>query len=217
MVLAIFDVDQTVIRGDSLLWFGAFLLKKRWLKIREVPRFIALSLRYLSGSADEGKLKASYLRMLCGEIRINEMNLLAEEFSNKFLLPRTYQQARDRIRWHQQQQHAVVLLSASPATYLNAFAKTLEVDALIATQIEWRDGSLTGDLQGKNCKGKEKLERLRSAYGNSQVNWKESYYYADSIADLPVFDTVGHPVLVNPDGKLQRVGFKRQWRVERWS
>jgi HAD superfamily hydrolase (TIGR01490 family) len=217
VTLAIFDVDHTLIKGDSLVWFGKFLLTRRRPVLAEIPKFVALLLGYMLHVADAGDLKASFLKILASGIGFTEMTAVVDQFTESVLVPGMYRQAEDRIRWHREQRHQIVLLSASPAIYLEALAKTLEVDALIATQVKWKDGSLVGDIEGENCKGTEKLKRLLSTYANNHVNWKESYYYADSISDLPVFEKVGHPVLINPDGKLESIGFKRKWRIERWS
>lgn len=214
--LAIFDVDRTLIKGDSFLLFGKFLLGKRRPRVGEAPRLAALALGYLAGTAEAGTLKGSLLRMAAGGARSAEMAALAEEFTAKVLLPRVYLQAQERIQWHRSSGHRLVFLSASPAMYLEKLGEKLEVEAVIATRFKWRDGVFLGELDGRNCKGEEKLARLLTACDDQQIDWQNSYYYADSVADLPVFEKVGHPVLVNPQSKLARIGAQRRWPVEIW-
>jgi HAD superfamily hydrolase (TIGR01490 family) len=132
------------------------------------------------------------------------------------LVPNISKPASDRIRWHQNEGHQIVLLSASPAAYLEDLARELRADALIATRLIWQCDCLTGEIDGKNCKGSEKLSRLIECYNGKDIDWRASYSYADSISDLPVFEKVGHPVVINPHSKLQRLAVERKWPIEYW-
>lgn len=217
VTLAIFDVDHTLIQGDSLLWFGKFLLARRLPCFSEIPLFVARSLGYVAHAVDAGQVKASFLRVFASGLRAVEMSSLVDEFAKNILVPRLCRQAKERIHWHQTQGHQVVFLSASPASYLEGLARALEVKSVIATQLKWRDGVFCGDLEGANCKGEEKLARLLANYQGQVVDWPSSYYYADSSSDIPVFEQVGHPVMINPKPALAQTGTPRQWPIERWS
>jgi len=214
--LAIFDVDHTLIKGDSLLWFGKFLLSKKFPALSEIPRFLALALTHVVSDDRSGELKTSFLKLFASGIGLAELSSLSEQFAEYILFPRLYRQAMDRIRWHKSLGHQVVFLSASPAIYLEPLAETLTVDAVIATRLKWRDGIFYGDIEGANCKGQEKFDRLLTQYQGENVDWQGSFFYADSIWDLPVFEYVGHPVIINPNSAMARIGTQRQWQIEHW-
>jgi putative phosphoserine phosphatase/1-acylglycerol-3-phosphate O-acyltransferase len=79
--------------------------------------------------------------------------------------------------------------------------------------METVDGVLTGAPEGKYCFGDEKRVRLLSFCDMNLSTPADSWYYADSIADLPVLEIVGHPVCVSPDRKLASIARKRNWRI----
>jgi phosphoserine phosphatase len=79
--------------------------------------------------------------------------------------------------------------------------------------LETRNGVFTGNPEGSLCFGKEKVIRLTEFCKINNINPCQSWYYGDSIADLPVLSTVGNPVCVNPDKKLLDVAKKRGWQV----
>jgi HAD superfamily hydrolase (TIGR01490 family) len=216
IVLAIFDVDHTLIRGDSLIWFGRFILKKRWPRIRDLPDVMNSLFRYFLGFSDSGRVKSAYLRMLCGGMQRSHIKSIVKEFTYEVLLPNVFAEAKNRIRWHQTKQQQVILLSASPVIYLEELASALNVNGLIGTHLICQDGVLTGDLAGKNCKGVEKLERLIAAYKSRDIDWKGSYGYSDSASDIPVLERVGNPIIINPSRRFAKVGIQRQWKIEYW-
>jgi phosphoserine phosphatase len=90
------------------------------------------------------------------------------------------------------------------------------MDDVICTELEFIDGRFTGNLKGSYCHGREKLSRARRYCLDQDVSMKDSYYYADSINDLPVLEEVGIPVCVTPDKKLELIAMKRGWRISRW-
>jgi HAD superfamily hydrolase (TIGR01490 family) len=122
----------------------------------------------------------------------------------------------ERIRWHKECQHRIVLLSASPEIYLKQFASLIGADTLICTRLVARDGYLTGELAGENCKGDEKLKRLSSEASLRGADWGESYGYGNSAEDIPFLQAFGHPTAVNPDRKLKQMALQLGWKIENW-
>lgn len=216
MVLAIFDVDHTLLRADTLKLFGLFLLKRKGIRLSRLPGFITcLSRRFLL-LTDAEKLKTAYVRMLCGGMREAEVSVLSRDFAETRLLPKIFPQALERIERHKADGHEIVLLSASLDVYLEFLAQMLGADVLICTKLLRQDGFLTGDLHGANCKGPEKLRRLLAHYGEKTIDWRRSYAYSDSSTDLPVLERVGTAVAVNPDRKLARMTIDRGWQIQYW-
>jgi phosphatidylglycerophosphatase C len=97
------------------------------------------------------------------------------------------------LRAHQAQGHRTVVVSASPSLYVDALARRLDIDAVIATELEVVDGSLTGRFAGRNCRGEEKLRRL--------VEWLDGrdvvlHAYGNSPDDDPMLGRADHPTRV---------------------
>jgi HAD superfamily hydrolase (TIGR01490 family) len=154
--------------------------------------------------------------MVCGGISVETMNALAKEFTGTVLVRYLYREALERLMWHKEAKHTIVLLSASPDLYLSVLARTLEVDSLICTRLRHEGGVVTGDLAGKNCKANEKLMRLLAEYRSRHIDWNHSFAYADSVSDLPILERVGNAVVVNPDSRLRFEAVRRGWKVESW-
>jgi HAD superfamily hydrolase (TIGR01490 family) len=216
MVLAIFDVDHTLLRADSLKLFGLFIWRRKGLRLSRLPGFIACLSMWCLLLTDAEKLKTAYVKMLCGEMCDAEASALAREFAESLLRPKIFPQALERIERHKANGHEIVLLSASLDVYLEFLAELLGADMLICTKLLRQDGFLTGDLQGANCKGREKLRRLLAQYGEKNIDWSRSYAYSDSSTDLPVLERVGTAVAVNPDRRLAHAAAERRWRTEYW-
>lgn len=216
MVLAIFDVDHTLIKCDSLKLFGLFIWRKKGIRLFRFFTFIAFLLRWSLVPKDAGELKASYVKMLCGGMPLVEVKALAREFAESWLRSKLYPEALAQIHWHKKEQHEVVLLSASLNIYLEVLAEAVEAKKLICTKLLEGSNCLTGDIQGLNCKGQEKLRRLLEEYRGHDVDWNRSYTYSDSLSDLPILERVGNVVAVNPSSRLARIAAKRHWQIEHW-
>ena len=162
MILAVFDVDDTLTRGDSLIGFGCYVLKRVGLKTSCLPALVLCSVKYLFGLCGAGVFKAAVLKTLLSGTRVSAAENLAERFAGESLLGKLSPLGKERILWHKIRNHRIVLLSASPDIYLTKFASLIGTDTLICTRLVSRDGYLTGELAGENCKGEEKLRRLSS-------------------------------------------------------
>lgn len=165
--LAVFDVDRTLLQGDCLLllgrrrqasllaWFG------RWIIF--LPALLAKLTRRLSTGQLKERFLATFILPRAGDERSTAAHsALADDLQGPFLLQlqrRLNPQALQRLRWHQDQGHRVILCSASPAFILQPLAAALGVE-LIGTEVARRDGLLVPRLAGPNCKGPEKPRRL---------------------------------------------------------
>jgi alcohol-forming fatty acyl-CoA reductase len=119
-----------------------------------------------------------------------------------------------RIREHRLAGHRVVLITGA----LEPFVEPLRplFDDVIATRLEVRDGRFTGYLERPPLVGEARSPWLRRFAARAGADLRTSYGYADSHSDLPLLQTVGNPVAVNPDVALFRVARERRWPVEEW-
>lgn len=103
----------------------------------------------------------------------------------------------ERLRWHQEQGHVVVLVSASLQPYLDVLGDLLEVDAVLCTRLQSIDGLYTGELLGKNCRGEEKVSRLHEWCVAANIPAESvKYAYGDSSGDHQMLFSVDNGVLV---------------------
>ncbi len=93
----------------------------------------------------------------------------------------------------------IYLISASPEFYINEFYNIDVVDKVIGTRFEFKEGKFIRKMLGSNCKGEEKVKRLKEVLSkeNIEVDFKESYMFSDSLSDKPLLDLVGKPYLIN--------------------
>ncbi len=216
MILALFDVDDTIIRGDSMYLFGAHVARRHGLSLSGALRFTWAVVRYVMGFEGASVPKGRFFEMFCAGRTEAELRRLAEHFVRETLMPLVYPQAAERIGWHQRAGHEVLIISASVDLYISLLADRLGVKQCICTKLNVAGDGAIGWIAGTNCKGRAKLERLLEKYHESDVRWHESFMYSDSVTDLPLFERVGRPIAVNPDRKLNLIAQRRGWTIARW-
>ena len=216
MKLAIFDFDDTFVRGDSFKSFCWFALRRNGIRLHRLWLFGFDALMYLVGCLDAGSFKGSCVKIFLVHNDKATLKALANEFVDRVLRKKVYSTALDRLCWHKQQNHTVVFLSASPDVYLTELQSRFGVDRLICTKFISRDGEFTGEIYSANCKGEEKRRRLMAEYSAGEIDWDQSYGYGNSVEDVPFLEILGNPVAVNPDLKLRKIALQRNWLIEIW-
>jgi len=198
-ILALFDFDGTLIKGDSVITYLRTARRLRALSGGEFLKACLAAVKYKMGKMTEEAAKAralSFRQHMQADRRI----AMDAFFASDELIPRVFPEGRARLEYHRQQGHLVLLESASTSNYMNIVASMLPVDGLLCTQIS-DDGKV-----GKNCKGEEKIRRIQ-AYLQEQglkADFENSYAYGDSKSDLPMLRLCGHPTLVNPKAALKK-------------
>ena len=143
------------------------------------------------------------------------IDLCSEVFSD-VLLPSVHPEARSEIKFHKDKNAKVVILSSALTPVCNEMAKNLGMDDIICSDLEVKDGFLTGRPRGRLCFGEEKLVRLKEYCERNNSKTSDAWCYGDSISDLPALSSVGNPVCINPDSKLKKAAKKRGWKILNW-
>ena len=216
LTLAIFDVDETFIRGDSFKRFCWFAVRINEIQLGWLFHIPRAALLYMFGRLDAGLFKLSCLKALLGHRDGVATNTLTADFVERVLLKKVHTAAVDRLRWHQRQSHSIIFVSASPDLYLKELGSRFGVDCLICTKFLSKDGQFTGELFSANCKGFEKRRRLLEAYPLAEIAWDHSFGYGNSVDDVSFLELVGNAVAVNPDVKLREIAAQRNWAIEAW-
>jgi phosphatidylglycerophosphatase C len=179
-VVAAFDFDGTLVPGDSLLpflWRHAGRRRFLHATARHGAR-VALATVGRVGSRDEAK--AAFVATALQGLPVSEVTAAGVEFSHR-LEARMHPGARQRIEWHRDAGHELVMISASLLVYLEPLASRLGFDAVLATRLEvGQDGFLTGRLDGANVRGQEKVDRLRQWLDGCDC---DLWAYGDSAGD----------------------------------
>lgn len=171
------DLDGTLTRGDTLLPF----LCRAFGRGRTYHALLAGSLlifRSMAGWTSRDHAKEAVLRRLLRGQSVADLERAAEAFAAEVVSRGMRPEMTERIRAHRRAGHDLVIVSASPEIYVRPLARRLQIDTVLATRLEVDDsGRLTGRLEGANCRGPEKVVRLRDwlgphgtlawAYGNS--------------------------------------------------
>ena len=197
--LALFDFDGTLIRGDSIGPYLRLALRLKAISLGEYCAVTLQTLRYLAGGLSDEQIKTRALRFR-GGLSPERRDALDRAFAQECLLTSVYPSGLACLRRHQEAGAIVALVSASTENYMRFVAEGLGVDELLCTPV-MEDGSVQ-----RNCKGEEKVRRVREWVRQSGlfVDFSASYAYGDSKSDLPMLRLCGHPVQVNPKRALRR-------------
>ncbi len=161
-VVAAFDFDGTLTSGGSVWPFLVALRGRRRVTTAAVALAPRLAVNALLGGryADDTK-EALFRRTLAG-LSADEVAEQAAAFGRAHYRGHARNDVRERMEWHRARGHRLVIVSASPDLYLRPLAQDLDVDAVVATRLAvGPDGRLTGGYNGRNCRGQEKLARVR--------------------------------------------------------
>lgn len=217
MEAAFFDLDKTVIAKASMAAFSGPLYKAGLISPWLVARAMwGQMIFHLYGADEESmrKVRESALRITRGWEQARIMAVVRDTLTD-VIEPIVYVEALDLIREHQAAGRRVFIISASPEEIVAPLAQYLGVDEAIATRARLDDeGRYTGEVEFY-AYGPFKAEAVRAAAEEQGIDLEASYAYSDSVTDIPMLETVGHPVVVNPDRDLLRAAKEREWEV-RW-
>ena len=215
-VVAIFDLDNTIVRGSSLFHFGVYLARARLINPVQVIRHVGIECAYAhNGGEREGmpsKIAGRVLRLVAGRSQAL-IRSHAEEFARHHLRESLLPSTLAEIMAFQFRGIPVHIASASPQELVEAIAGELGVAGAIGTIAEVRQGRYTGELASPIAHGMEKALRAQELLKSLGVHPHACWAFSDSINDLPLLASVGHPVAVNPDRTLRRLAEVNDWPV----
>jgi phosphatidylglycerophosphatase C len=194
MSMAIFDLDGTITRHDTLFPLVLRQLARRPWRLARLLLVAPAAIRFLFDQ-DRGALKQSLLRAtLRGTTRF-EMAGLARDFVRGKIESGCFHEALATVRRHREAGHHLVLMSASVDFYVPEFGRQLGFHRVISTEVLWRDDKLDGTLVSANRRGEEKARCVRELLAERED--AETFAYGNSASDLPHLRLVRHGLLVN--------------------
>ena len=210
MEAAFFDLDKTVIAKASMVAFGRDFYRAGMISRRTVMRAVYGHLVYQHMGASEEKLaevREKALRMTTGWEQ-DRVRQIVRDALEEVVEPIIYAEALDLIAEHKEAGRVVALVSASPEEIVEPLGEFLGVDRTLATRAKVDDdGRYTGEVDFY-CAGPFKPVAMAAMAEEMGIDLRASYAYSDSATDAPMLEAVGHPVAVNPDRVLARVGVR---------
>jgi HAD superfamily hydrolase (TIGR01490 family) len=153
-----------------------------------------------------------YLSELCRGWNVQQVREIVAETLHDLIDPIIYDEAASLIEEHHLAGRDVVIVSASGAEVVEPIGRMLGADHVVATRMAVADGRYTGDID-RYVYGPEKANAIIRLAETEGYDLARSFAYSDSITDVPMLETVGHPFAVNPDRALRREAVAREWPV----
>ncbi len=213
--IAFYDLDHTLISSSSGTLIVRDLYKRDMLSIVSLINGMFLSFSYRLGIINTQALITKWAYRLKG-MEASTLERYSEIFFEETVKHYIYPQALESMYMHKAKGATIVLLSASLDFICKPVMKHLHFDDVLCTELEVNNGHYTGLLKGNYCYGKEKLNRALEYCTLHNCDITSAYYYADSVADIPVLEAVGFPQCVNPKPALLRLARSKGWTVHEW-
>jgi len=200
--LALFDFDDTLSRGDSVVPFLLYAIRRGAAPKRQLFRAAWGFLTQLGRPGKISRAKEHTFSFIKGRSP-DELDDLARDFFREVITPRLFEDAIAELWNLKSTGHTVVVVSASADVYMHLLPEFLPVDTVIATRCAVENGVYTGHVQA-NCRGEEKPRRIAAwlQANDLTLDAEASCGYGDSASDIPMLRLVGNPTLVNPGKKL---------------
>lgn len=217
--LALFDLDHTLLSGDSDVLWCEWLMKQGLLERATFePRNAAMEAGYQAGTVSVAEFCGFYVGTLAGRT-LAQWQPMRQRFLVEEIAPRIPPAARDQVRHHQDAGHTVVLTTATNRVITELTAQHLDIEHLIATECEvGADGGFTGRVAGTPNMREGKVARLQTwlAERGTRLDALDSIAYSDSMNDAPLLSAARRAVAVDPDPRLAALAADRGWSVLRW-
>jgi HAD superfamily hydrolase (TIGR01490 family) len=216
MRLTLFDLDNTLIAGDSDYEWGQYLVDRGVLdRDAYEAQNKAYYDQYVAGTLDIHEYLGFALRPLAAHTP-EDLRRWHAEFMRERIQPMITPAARGLVRRHLESDEFCAIITATNSFVTAPIAREFGILHLIATEPESRDGRYTGRVAGTPCFREGKLTRLDewlTAQGHALTDFTESTCYSDSHNDLPLLRRVKRPVAVDPDEQLAAEAGRHGWEV----
>jgi HAD superfamily hydrolase (TIGR01490 family) len=211
---AFFDVDGTLIARNSAQLYLRHLRRSGQARRRDVAWTVYYLARYKLGLLDVDVALEDAMRFARGRTEA-DVRADARDWYARDVRRWLYPQMRALVAAHRQAGHLTIIATSATRYLAEPLAEEIGIERFLVSRLVVRDGIFTGEAVRPLCYGAGKLHWARELAASAGVDLGASYFYTDSITDLPLLDAVGHPRIVHPDPRLRRLAQRRGWPVLR--
>ena len=213
MPLALFDLDNTLIAGDSDHSWGQFLVENNYVDATHYRRNNDKYYRdYVAGTLDND----AYLKFSLAPLAEMPMQQLADMhavFMDQYIIPMHLPKADELLQKHRAQNDRIVVITSTNRFVVEPICHALGLTEILATELVIKNGRYSGDVDGVATFREGKVTRLTAWLKQHRETLEGSYFYTDSINDLALLECVDQPIVVDPDPELLSEAKKRNWQV----
>jgi HAD superfamily hydrolase (TIGR01490 family) len=209
---AFFDMDKTLIAENSGSLYMQYRYRRGEIGGLDLLKGIGAYLQYKVGILDIRNWTKNMMVQFRGQSE-EALEAEANGWFDEMVAPTIYPDAVEAVRKHEAQGHVVAIVSGATRFVVQPLARKLGIDHMLYTRLEVEDGLFTGRVIEPICFEEGKIYWLQQFIEEHGIDLAKSWFYTDSITDLPLLDLVGHPVAANPDPLLYRAAVKRRWPV----
>ncbi len=213
MRLAIFDLDDTLIKGSSDFLWEHFLIEKNFIDRKKYEDAQKLfNYQYNNGTLDIYQRQYYFLSTLCG-IEFEKLKKLRDDFIET-VIPNTIKpKSMALMDEHREAGDHLIIITAASRFITEPYAELFAVHDLLATEAKMDEKGFTGEVIGVPCFQSGKVVRLEEWLKKNPFTLENSIFYSDSVNDFPLLDKVTEAVAVDPDEKLLKLAKDNNWRV----
>jgi HAD superfamily hydrolase (TIGR01490 family) len=209
---AFFDMDKTLIAENSASLYMRYRYQRGEISGFELLKGIGAYLQYKLGILDIRNWTKTMMVQFRGQSEA-ELEAEAKAWFEELVAQTIYPEAEELVRKHEADGHVVAIVSGATKFVVRPLARRLGIEHLLYTRLEVEGGCFTGRVIEPICFEEGKIYWLQQFIEEHGIDLAKSWFYTDSITDLPLLDLVGHPVATNPDPLLYRAAVRRRWPV----
>jgi HAD superfamily hydrolase (TIGR01490 family) len=209
---AFFDMDKTLIAENSGTLYVRYRYERGELSRWDLLMGLQAYLRYKVGLLDIQAWTKDQMIQFKGESE-RALTREANVWFRDVVAETVYPEAEELVRHHKKEGHVVAIVSGATKFVVKPLAARLGIKHILYTRLEVEDGRFTGRVVEPICFEEGKIYWLQHLVEEQNIDLAKSWFYTDSITDLPLLELVGHPVVVNPDPRLYRTAARRCWPV----
>jgi HAD superfamily hydrolase (TIGR01490 family) len=211
-VAALFDIDGTLIARNSAPLYMRHLRRIGAARRRDMVRTLYFVGRYKLGLLDIDRVLTASMHFVRGRDEA-AMREDCERWYGRVIRPYVFPAMAATVEAHRRAGHVPVILTSATRYLAEPLAADLGIPHLLVTRLVVQEGRFTGETERPVCYGHGKIYWAERFAEGHDIDLDRSYFYTDSITDLPVLERVGEPRVVNPDVRLRRVAARRGWPV----
>lgn len=217
MALALFDLDKTLLGGDSDFLWGEFLAE---IGAVDVDNYQVKNQKFFDDYA-RGELDINEYLEFClsplADNPIKQLNKWQQRFMAEKIQPILLEKAKKVVDIHKKNGDRVLVITATNSFVARPIAQVYGIDDLLATEPEMLGGEFTGKVSGEPCFQIGKVHKLKAWCEKNNEPLEGAYFYSDSHNDLALLELVDNPIVVHADDKLLKIAKNRAWQTLDWT